>query len=124
MSQPWAAYELAVYTGFSRRPGLTLGQMQELEAQGWVCEVELCECCLLAAGADGCGECQHDAEPLSLLVGYDITLGIFREQHPQCASEDDCECDQIDSSGSRCKGCGGLSGDRHLAQIWRRGEGS
>ena len=83
----------------------------------------VCQCCLMAQAADGCDECDHDREPLSLITPpHTVTLGMLLEEHNEGCPRDrdiDCDCEQITFSWSSCDGCGSpLGGDRHAMTLW------
>ena len=61
--------------------------------------------------------------PLSAIgAGYDITAGMLREHHaPDCAPDDDCDCETDAFSWQSCDGCGSpLAGERHALTLWAR----
>ena len=84
----------------------------------WVCV----DC--MFVHANGETESEPDREPLNLLEGQEVTLGMLYSEH-SCGRETDpdmseeCECEQQDFSWSRCEGCGStLGGSRHAMTVW------
>lgn len=77
------------------------------------------------------GECAEgaDREPLALLDGMDVTMGLMREEHA-CTDEqgrtahdrgEECECETTDFSWTSCDGCGStLGGERHAMTVWEK----
>ena len=64
-------------------------------------------------------------EPAPLALWADepmgtLSYGMGRDEHnPECDPDDDCECEQITFSWSRCEGCGStLGGSRHAFTYW------
>lgn len=82
--------------------------------------LSVCTCCLMAHAADGCGDFDHDREPLSKIEPpYTVTLGMIAEEHGEHCHREECECEQLGFSWSSCDGCGSpLGGDRHAMTLW------
>ena len=86
----------------------------------------ICQDCLMHEANGECGSCHndehgHDEEPLSAIEpGWNITLGMDRNEH-QCGEDvDECDCEESTYSTSQCDGCGSyLHGERHAATLWR-----
>jgi hypothetical protein len=97
----------------------------------WVCE----DCYLVHAGYD-----EHelgrdfDREPLSMIVDTaEVTAGLLADEHdddcpvwlgdPSRADVpvdgEECECETVSFTWSRCDGCGSrLGGERHALTVW------
>lgn len=104
----------------------------EYASDGWCCVDCLI---LLANGEDPVGTMSEDeiaawhADIDRITAGYNLTLGMLREQHSctadfngQTAGEvgRDCDCETITFSRSPCDVCGsGLAGERHAVAFWK-----
>jgi len=78
------------------------------------------DCLMMLANGEGPTE-PTDHEPLALVAGDEITLGILAEEHNEgCVrSYDQCECENLGFSMESCEGCGSpLGGDRYAATLW------
>lgn len=90
-------------------------------------KISVCLCCMLAHAADGCGECDHDREPWSLITPpHTVTMGLLAEEHRDgCDREEagECDCEHEGFSWSSCEGCGSpLGGDRWAFTLWEPAE--
>ena len=80
----------------------------------------VCTCCfVLHCNGDVC-ECCNPDDLLKYFAGFEPTAGMLREEHAEgCNPEDECDCETINFSWSRCDGCGGnLGGERHAMTGW------
>lgn len=89
--------------------------------------IHVCQDCLFVH-ANGETENENlEREPLSLLKGMEISLGMSRDEH-ECQDEagltaferdEDCDCENTTFSWSACEGCGcTLGGSRHALTVW------
>lgn len=79
----------------------------------WVCTD--CEA-VHANGEIGDPDHTPDREPLGLLDGQDVSLGMTFDEHEcEAPGEVECECEQTTFSWSRCEGCGSQLGGARAA---------
>ena len=81
----------------------------------------VCQCCLLSdANGECCAEDTHGGDGIEPWTAVDFSryavwMGLPRDEHAEeCEPGDDCDCEHITFSSSRCDGCGSwLAGDRY-----------
>lgn len=80
----------------------------------WVCS----DCLMKLANDESPDEpVKGEPEPWALWSGdSDITPGMLEEH--ECDNRDDCDCEHIAFSRSRCGGCGSYLGGDRYACIW------
>lgn len=90
----------------------------------WVC----LDCALHEANGEcgGCHDDGHEEEPLSLVAGLDLSMGLSREEHAEdCENRiegewrGECDCEEVSFSTSQCEGCGSyMHGQRYAMTLF------